>query len=196
VLDKLKKEPWFYATVFLLTVIIIGGFFLYKHLTKPSEVQGTSQAIAETQQGVKITADKAGYSLDNGQAKQVATTIREIRETQKEPVYIVQTTGKEVVKDSEQARKDNKADFSIVTDKNNPDKVVDLKGIESDKKVQLNQYNIQAYKKVIRTIEYSSNKQATFTISRKITDDGQYIGIGAGYDFDNKRVIAKVSYSW
>ena len=190
------KDKWQYAMVGLLIISLITcGVLLYKCM-KPTEVQGTSQTIAETQQGVKIAGNKAGITLDDGQAKQVSTTIKEIRETQKEPVYIVQTTGKEVVKESEQARKDNKADFAIVTDKDNPDKVVNLKGIESAEKVQLNQYNIQAYKKVIRTIEYTSNKQATFTISRKITDNGQYIGIGAGYDFDNKRVIAKISYSW
>lgn len=86
--------------------------------------------------------------------------------------------------------------FAIVTDKNNPDKVVSMNDIEKDSKVELNQYNIQAYKKVIRTIDVTFNKQATFTISRKITNDGQYLGIGAGYDWENNRVIAKLSYSW
>ena len=184
------------ALALMIIVFFINGYLLYRAINKPVEVQETSQTIAETPQGVKITAEKAGYNLDSGQAKEVATVIREIRTENKEPLYVVQTTGKEVAKESEQARKDNKADFAIVTDKNNPDKVVNMNDIEKDSKVELNQYNIQAYKKVIRTIDVTSNKQATFTISRKITNDGQYLGIGAGYDWENHRVIAKVSYSW
>ena len=184
------------AVIIMIVAFFICGFLIYRAMNKPVEVQGTSQTIAETPQGVKITAEKAGYSLDSGQAKEVATVIREIRTENKEPLYVVQTTGKEVAKESEQARKDNKADFAIVTDKNNPDKVVSMNDIEKDSKVELNQYNIHCYKKVIRTIDVTSNKQATFTISRKITNDGQYIGIGAGYDWENNRVIAKLSYSW
>lgn len=184
------------ALALMIIVFFINGYLLYRAINKPVEVQGTSQTIAETPQGVKITADKAGYNLDNGQAKEVATVIREIRTENKEPLYVVQTTGKEVAKESEQARKDNKADFAIVTDKNNTDKVVNMNDIEKDSRVELNQYNIHCYKKVIRTIDVTSNKQATFTISRKITNDGQYLGIGAGYDWENHRVIAKLSYSW
>ncbi|MCR5177181.1 MAG: hypothetical protein K6C05_10105, partial [Anaerovibrio sp.] len=51
----------------------------YRAYNQPVEVQSIPQTIAETPQGVKIAADKAGYSLDTGQAKQVATAIREIR---------------------------------------------------------------------------------------------------------------------
>ena len=197
------KKPWFYIMLFVLIATgIIGGFLLYRAMNKPAEVQGTSQTIAETQQGVKIAANKAGYRLDDGQAKEISTTIREIRTTEKEPVYIVQTTGKDVKKDSEQARRDNKADFAIVTDKDNPDKVVDLNSIEKDSKVELQQYNIQAYKPVIRTISIAPDfngkavKQADFTISKKITKDGQYLGVGVGYDFEDKKALVKFSYSW
>jgi Tfp pilus assembly protein PilP len=165
-------------------------------MTNPVEVQGTSQTIAETPTGSKIAAEKAGFKIDSGQAREVATTIREIRTEQREPVYIVTTTGKEAAKESEQARKDNHADYSLVTDKNDPDKKVELDKLDKDKTYTLEQYNIQAFKKVIRTIDVSTNKEATFTISRKITNDGQYLGIGAGYDWENNRVIAKVSYSW
>ena len=132
----------------------------------------------------------------------MAATIREIRTVEKEPVYIVQTTGEKVQKDSEQARKDNKADFAIITDKQDPDKVVDITSIEKDSKVELNQYNIQAYKPVIRTVSIAPDfqgkgvKQADVTISKKITKDGQYIGLGVGYDFQDNRALVKISYSW
>jgi len=197
-IDKEKvKSILVYVAAFLLVVALcISGFLIYKAMNKPVEVQGTSQTIVETPTGNKIAAEKAGFKIDSGQAKEVATTIREIRTEQREPVYIVTTTGKEAAKESEQARKDNHADYSLVTDKNDPDKKVELDKLDKDAKVELNQYNIQAFKKVIRTIDVSSNKEATFTISRKITNDGQYLGVGAGYDWENNRVIAKISYSW
>jgi len=194
--EKVKNIMVYVGIILLIIALGISAFLIYKAITKPVEVQGTSQNIVETQTGNKITAEKAGYKIDNGQAKEIATTIREIRTEQREPVYIVTTTGKEAAKESEQARKDNHADYSLVTDKNDPDKKVELDKLDKDAKVELNQYNIQAFKKVIRTIDVSSNKEATFTVSRKITNDGQYLGIGAGYDWENKRVIAKISYSW
>ena len=72
--DKsIYKEPWFYIMLFVLIATgIIGGFLLYRAMNKPAEVQGTSQTIAETQQGVKIAANKAGYRLDDGQAKEIS----------------------------------------------------------------------------------------------------------------------------
>lgn len=194
--EKLRNIMVYVAAISLVIALCISGFMIYKAMTKPVEVQGTSQTIVETPTGSKIAAEKAGFKIDSGQAREVATTIREIRTEQREPVYIVTTTGKEATKESEQARKDNHADYSLVTDKNDPDKKVELDKLDKDAKVELNQYNIQCYKKVIRTIDISSNKEATFTISRKITNDGQYLGIGAGYDWENKRVIAKISYSW
>jgi hypothetical protein len=194
--EKLKDLMVYVGAILLVIALFISGFLIYKAMTKPVEVQGTSQTIAETPTGSKIAAEKAGFKIDSGQAREVATTIREIRTEQREPVYIVTTSGDQAPKASEQARKDNHADYALVTDKNDPEKMVELDKLDKDAKVELNQYNIQAFKKVIRTIDVSTNKEATFTISRKITNDGQYLGVGAGYDWENNRVIAKISYSW
>lgn len=192
-MDKYKKYL-ISGGLILLCVLICWGIWKVTHKTEL--VQGTSQQVVETAKGVEIAGEKAGYKLDKGQSQQIAQTIREIHTERIVPEYVVTTKGSEVKTVSEQARKDNHADFSLVTDKNDPEKTVDLNKIDKDAKVELNQYNIQAYKKVIRTIDVQSNKQATLTISRKITNDGQYLGIGAGYDWENNRVIAKVSYSW
>lgn len=193
-ITTLKKYLPYVAFILFFIVLV---WAVNNYFKEPAEVQGTSQAVTETETGVKVTAEKAGYKLDSGQANQVATVIREIRTENREPVYVVNTTGKEAQKESEQARKDNKADFSIVTDKDNPDYKVDLSKLDDNSKVTLNQYNIKAYKSVIRTIDYAPvNKQVTFTVSKKITNDGQYLGVGAGYDFEDNRFIAKISYSW
>ena len=198
VMEFIKKYSKYIMIALGLLVICLLAYIFYQHFfNKPELVQGTSQNMVETSKGVEIAGEKAGYKLDKGQSQQVAQAIREIRTERVVPEYIVTTTGSEVKAVSEQARKDNHADFSLVTNKNNPDETVDLDKIDKDKTVSLAQYNIHAYKKVIRTIDYAPiNKQATFTISKKITNDGQYLGIGAGYDWENNRVIAKVSYSW
>ena len=197
VMEIIKKYSKYIMIALGLLVICLLAYIFYQHFfNKPELVQGTSQTMMETSKGVEIAGEKAGYKLDRGQSQQVAQAIREIRTERVVPEYIVTTTGSEVKATSEQARKDNHADFSLVTNKNNPDEAVDLDKINKDAKVELQQYNIHCYKKVIRTIDVQSNKQATFTISKKITNDGQYLGIGAGYDWENNRVIAKVSYSW
>ncbi|WP_296734348.1 hypothetical protein [Anaerovibrio sp.] len=74
--------------------------------------------------------------------------------------------------------------------------------LDKSDKVELNQYNIQAYKPVIRTVSIKPDindkgvKQVNFSISKKITKDGQYLGVGVGYDIKDKRALLNISYSW
>lgn len=190
---SLLINPWTYMVILLIALVAMVWFYI----NKPVEVVGTTQNIAETPKGVEIAGEKANVKLNEGQSKEVAQYIKEVRVKEIEPQYVIQTTGKTVKQDSEQAKKDNKADFAIVTNKDKPDEKVDLDKFDKNQKIELQQYNVQAYKKVLRTVEYEPiQKQATFSISKKITNDGQYIGVGAGYDFDNKRAIVKVSYTW
>lgn len=190
---SLLINPWTYMVILLIALVAMVWFYI----NKPVEVVGTTQNIAETPKGVEIAGEKANVKLNEGQSKEVAQYIKEVRVKEIEPQYVVQTTGKTVKQDSEQAKKDNKADFAIVTNKDKPDEKVDLDKFDKNQKIELQQYNVQAYKKVLRTVEYEPiQKQATFSISKKITNDGQYIGVGAGYDFDNNRAIVKVSYTW
>lgn len=200
---KIKKVALYILVIIMLIASAVAGFYLYKALVGPKDiVTDVPQTVVETTQGAKITANKAGYNIDDGQAKEVAKVIREIRTENKEPLYVVNTNGKEVKQQTEQAKKDNKADFAIVTDRNNPDKAVDLNKIDKDTKVELNQYNVQAYKPVIRTIsvtpDFGDNniRQVGFSIAKKVTKDGQYLGIGTGYDFKDKRVLVSLTYSW
>jgi len=160
-------------------------------------VTSTSQQQAETSAGVQDAADNAGVKLDAGQAKEVSTVIREIRVTEKEPVYVIQTTGENAKAESEKAAKQEQADFAIVTNKNNPEQEVNLEELDKDTKVELNQYNIQAFKKHINTIEYQpTEKVIGYTHQWKVTDSGRYMGVGADYDIDDKKIYAKITYSW
>ena len=184
-------------TAVILIVLLV--FFVVKaweaHTTKP--VTTMPQQQAETPAGVEKAASNAHIKLDSGQTKQVSETIREIRVTEREPVYIIQTTGDKAQEVSEKASKQEKADFSIVTDKDHSDEAVELDKLDENETVNLNQYNIQAYKKQLNTIEYQPwEKTIGYTHSWKVSKSGKYLGVGADYDIDDKRVLAKVTYSW
>ena len=182
-----------------VAVIAAALLFIIDTTLKPAPEPVTTipQQQAETPAGVEKAASNAHIKLDNGQTKQVSETIREIRVTEKEPVYIIQTTGNKAQEASEKASKQEKADFSIVTDKDHPDEAVELDKLDENETVNLNQYNIQAYKKQLNTIEYQPwEKTIGYTHSWKVSKSGKYLGVGADYDIDDKRVLAKVTYSW
>lgn len=196
ILNNKYKTAQIVTAVILITLLVC---FLVKaweaHITKP--VTTMPQQQAETPAGIEKAASNAHIKLDNGQTKQVSETIREIRVTEKEPVYIIQTTGDKAREVSEKASKQEKADFSIVTDKDHPDEAVELDKLDKDTTVNLNQYNVQAYKKHINTVEYYPQEKAIgYTHQWKTSKSGRYMGVGLDYDTDDNRVMAKVTYSW
>lgn len=186
--------------ILITAVIAYAGNKLY-HYWHDKPVTTMSQEEAETPKGVETASQNAGVPVSPTQAKEVAREIQVIRETEQVPVYVVQSTGATVEKDSEKAVKDNHADFAILTDPSNKDKEVDISSIPEDTKVELNQYNVQAYKPVIRQVEVGKSPDGDnivgFTISKKVSKDGQYLGVGVDHVFgnDNKTYI-KVMYSW
>ena len=106
---------------------------------------------------------------------------------------------------SESARKTAGADFAIVTNKQNPEANTDLNTIPAAAKVELNQYNVQAYKKELHTIEVSPNidgggkagvAEIGYIEQFKISKDGKYIGLGVSYNIDEHKTMAKVMYTW
>lgn len=187
------------GTFIIIVTVLFVAFYIYQffhgHLTKP--VTTMPQQQAETPAGVEKAANNANIELDYGQAKQVSETIKEIRVTEKEPVYVIQTTGSEAKEVSENVVKQEKADFAIVTDKDNPEKVVELDNLDKDATVNLSQYNIKAYKNHINTVEYyPSEKTIGYTHQWKVSKSGHYMGVGVDYDTDDKKIMAKVTYSW
>lgn len=186
--------------ILITAVIAYAGNKLY-HYWHDKPVTTMSQEEAETPKGVETASQNAGVPVSPAQAKEVAREIQVIRETEQVPVYVVQSTGDTVEKDSEKAVKDNHADFAILTDPSDKDKEVDISSIPEDTKVELNQYNVQAYKPVIRQLEVGKSPDGDnivgFTISKKVSKDGRYLGVGVDHVFgnDNKTYI-KVVYSW
>lgn len=196
-----SKYYKYIIVVIVVAVIAFIGYMLWDKFTA-KEVTGMSQTQAETEVGVKKAADNAHITINTDQAKQVAERIQIIRETKEVPVYVEKTTGKDVEKVSKQYVKDSGADFAIVTDANDKDKEVNLKEIPADKEVVLQQYNINAYKKYIQQVEVGKSTdgytELGYTINRKITDDGKYLGIGVSNEWNSteNRTFIKLVYSW
>ena len=196
--DKIVRYAAVAAAIILS--VLLGFYFFDK---PPEKETGMSQVQAETESGINTAAHNAQVPLSATQAKEVVTQIREIHTTEQVPVYVVQSTGTTVRQDVEQAGEDNKADFAVVTDLNHPEQEVKLDELDKDAKVELNQYNVQAYKPVIRHIEAGKvaggdGFMIGGSVSRKITKDGQYLGVGADYIRHDGEDIAvvKIVYSF
>jgi hypothetical protein len=100
------------------------------------------------------------------------------------------------------------ADFAVVTDPKNPDKAIDLNEIArlpARTDVTFNEYNVFAYKKVIRGINVYTSftgitptgvSEITYDVSRKITNNGKYLGVVTGGEFDDKKAKIGIRYTY
>ena len=183
-------------------VLICAAFLIYRHFHQPEPVTTESQTQAETPAGVEQAADRAHVPISNDQAQQAASQIKYIYSHDVQPIYTITTSGSKVQKAAETAQNNAGADFSIITDKSNPTATTDLKTLPTSSTVELNQYNVQAYKKILHTIEVvpdiqnKSVDEVGYTVSRKISNDGKYIGVGASYNIDDHKTMVKLSYTW
>ena len=202
-----KMKSWVEAHKKLIAYIVAGAvlicaaFLIYRHFHQPEPVTTESQTQAETPAGVEQAADRAHVPISADQANDAATQIKYIYSHDVQPVYTITTTGDKVQKVAETAQNNAGADFSIITDKSDPNKKIDVSAIPATSTVELNQYNVQAYKKVLHTIEVGTNDmkgvdEVGYTVSRKISSDGKYIGIGATYNIDDHKTMVKLSYTW
>ena len=183
--------------VFVVLELILTAFALYHLLKPPETITVMPQEQAETTQGVKQASENAQVKIDDAQAQEIASTIREIRVVEKAPEYAVHTTGDKAQEASEKAQEAAGADFAIVTNKDTAQEVKQLDELPADTQITLNQYNVQAYKKHINTIEYQpTEKVVGYTHQWKVSKSGRYMGVGADYDIDDKRIMMKVTYSW
>ena len=204
-MDKIKnwimahKNLCIYAVAAVLVVAL--GFLVWHFTHPPQTVTTESQVQAETPAGVTLAADNAHVGLSADQAQQTADNIKYIYSHDVQPVYTITTTGDKAQTCSQKAQEAAGADFSIVTDKYNPTKYTSLKTLPASSTVELNQYNVQAYKKVLHTVDVGTSDaksvgEVGYTVSKKISKDGKYLGVGASYNFDNEKVMVKLSYTW
>ncbi|WP_303104090.1 hypothetical protein [uncultured Mitsuokella sp.] len=188
--------------VILGVLVIAVAVLLFRGCkTEPQKVTVEPQTEAQTEAGVEKAADNAQVPVSREQAQQAAKEIRYIYEHDTKPEYTIVTTGGDVEKQAQAAQERSGADFSIVASKDGSK--ADTSAIAKDTPVELNQYNVQAYKKTLHTIEVSPDidggrgiAEAGYSVSRKVSSDGKYLGVGASYNFDNDRVYVKMTYTW
>ena len=205
-MDKIKS--WVEAHKKLIAyiaagaVLICAAFLIYRHFHQPEPVTTESQTQAETPAGVEQAANKAQVGISPSQAQEAASQIRYIYTNSIIPQYTIKTTGDKAQEVAEKAQEAAGADFSIITDKSNPTEATSLKTLPAGSTVELNQYNVQAYKKVLHTIDVSPdihNKaigEVGYMVSRKISKDGKYLGVGVSYNVEDKKTLVRVSYTW
>lgn len=188
--------------VVLGVLIVVVAVLLFRGCkTEPQKVTVEPQTQAQTEAGVEKAADNAQVPVSREQAQQTAKEIRYIYEHNTKPEYTIVTTGEDIEKQAQAAQERAGADFSIVASKDGSK--ADTSAIAKDTPVELNQYNVQAYKKVLHTVEVSPDinggrgiAEAGYSVSRKVSSDGKYLGVGASYNFDNDKVYIKMTYTW
>jgi hypothetical protein len=203
-IDWIKSHKKIMAYTVGIAVLICAAFLLYRHfLPEPQPVTQESEVQAQTPKGVEQAADAAQVPISQEQAADAAQQIKYIYDHGTQPQYIAYTTVQQAPAAEEAARQKAGADFAIITDKKDPAKAADLSNLPANTPVELNQYNIQAYKSTLHTIEYApksiddySPGMIGYSVSKKITKDGKYLGVGAEHNFDNHKTYVTVSYTW
>ena len=198
-----KVKAW--AGKFLPFLLVFALTFLLAYLVFHQDketVTTESQRTAETIEGVQRASENAGITINTGQAQEASEKIKYIYASGESPQYTIITTGEKAQETAKAEQEKAGADFAIVTDKNNPDETVDLSKLDKDTKVELNQYNINAYKKVLHTVEVSPNLtdrkigSVGYMVSKRVSDNGHYLGVGVEHNFDVHRTYLKLSYTW
>lgn len=198
------------AAILLGVVLLVAaGWLLWQYFNQSEPVTNLSQEQAETSAGVQQAADNAQINMLQSQLSEAAQQIAALKN--KPPEKVVVTIPMEVPQIVEVERKKSGADFAIVTDPKHPDKPVEIDQIArlpEETTVNLNQYNVYAYRKVIRgfnimpdwseSIKRGSPRiqEVTYDVSRRITKDGKYIGGVIGYDFKHEEAKAGFRYAF
>lgn len=198
-----KRQAFIVLGVFLL--LAAPGWMLYRNFHQPQPVTAESQQQAETPAGVELAAKNAHIDMLQSQLAGAAKQIAELKN--KPPDTVIRTVPVEVIKTVEVERQKSSADFAIVTDPKQPNKKIDLKEVENlpaNTPVVLNQYNVHAYKKVVHGFNvypgYDNGSikinEVTADVNRRISKNGKYLGITAGYDFEHDEVKIGIRYTF
>ena len=187
--------------LFGILAVIVAVLLFRGCKTEPQKVTVEPQTQAQSEAGVEKAADNAQVPVSRQQAQDAAQEIHYIYEHDTKPEYTIITTGGDVEKQAQAAQERAGADFSIVaSDDGAP---ANTASISKDKPVELNQYNVQAYKQVLHTVEVSPDidggrgvAEVGYSVSHKVSRDGKYLGVGASYNFDSNKAYVKMTYTW
>lgn len=203
-----QVKTWVYAhrrivgaIIFGILAVIVAVLLFRGCKTEPQKVTVEPQSEAQTETGVEKAADKAQVPVSRQQAQDAAQEIRYIYQHDDPPEYTIITTGGDVERQAQAAQERAGADFSIVA--SDDGEKADVASISKDKPVELDQYNVQAYKKTLHTVEVSPDidggrgvAEVGYSVSHKVSRDGKYLGVGASYNFDSNKTYVKMTYTW
>ena len=203
-----QVKTWVYAhrrivgaIIFGILAVIVAVLLFRGCKTEPQKVTVEPQTQAQSEAGVEKAADNAQVPVSRQQAQDAAQERRYIYEHDTKPEYTIITTGGDVEKQAQAAQERAGADFSIVASQDGSK--ADVASINKDKPVELNQYNVQAYKQVLHTVEVSPDidggrgvAEVGYSVSHKVSRDGKYLGVGASYNFDSNKAYVKMTYTW
>ena len=202
-----QVKTWVYAhrrivsgILFGILAVVIAVLLFRGCKTEPQKVTVEPQVEAQSEAGVEKAADNAQVPVSRQQAQDAAQEIHYIYEHDTKPEYTIITTGGDVEKQAQAAQERAGADFSIVASTDGAP--ANTASISKDRPVELNQYNVQAYKRVLHTVEVSPDiegrgiAEVGYSVSRKVSSDGKYLGVGASYNFDNDKAYVKMTYTW
>jgi len=196
-INDLSTEGKVIMSACLIAIVGLVAYLLYGYFHPAQPVTTLSQQQAETPAGIKQAADNAHVTLLQDQLNQASQQIAMLKN--QKPDTVIKVVPVEIEKVVTQYVKTSGADFAIVTEPANPTKQVNLKEVAvlpATTDVTLNQYNVFAYKKIIRDVTVypsftgimpSGISEVDVGISRKITNNGVYVGVVAGYEFDDKK---------
>ncbi len=188
--------------IWAMALLFLGGYLIYEYFfAKPQLDTYESQQQAETSQGVKEAANNAHVDMLQSQLDEAAKQIAALKN--KGPDTITHTVVQQVPVVVEKERQKSGADFVIITNPKNPDQKVDLSQYKENDPIVLNQYNVHAYKKILRQVDYAPKNvdnwtpaEVGYSVSRKISNDGKYLGVAVDHNFDNKKTIVKLRYTY
>lgn len=203
-----QVKTWGYAhrrivsgILFGILAIIVAVLLFRGCKTDPQKVTVEPQVEAQSEAGVEKAAGNAQVPVSRQQAQDAAQEIHYIYEHDTKPEYTIVTTGGDVEKQAQAAQERAGADFSIVASQGG--EKADVASIGKDEPVELNQYNVQAYKKTLHTVEVSPDidggrgvAEVGYSVSHKVSRDGKYLGVGASYNFDSNKTYVKMTYTW
>ena len=203
-----QVKTWVYAhrrivgaIIFGILAVIVAVLLFHGCKTESQKVTVEPQVEAQSEAGVEKAADNAKVPVSRQQAQDAAKEIRYIYTHDTKPEYTIITTGGDVEKQAQAAQERAGADFSIVASQDGSK--ADVASINKDKPVELNQYNVQAYKQVLHTVEVSPDidggrgvAEVGYSVSHKVSRDGKYLGVGASYNFDSNKAYVKMTYTW
>ncbi|WP_432748241.1 hypothetical protein [Pectinatus frisingensis] len=194
-INFIKEHKKIILIALILIIVSIGAYLIYGHFHPAKTVTTETQTQAETPAGVENAATNADVSISSDQAKEAASQIKEIAESDEAPSYTISTTAGQAQIAEKEAQESSGADFSIVTDKDSTTTTTDTTKLASSTPVELNQYNVQAYKKALQTLT-ATNQTVTYTVSEKVSKSGHYIGVTTGYNYKDHDCVAGLSYTW